>query len=308
VLTVEPDDDAATLVGRHLAPDLTLHPSRVDVGMVHRRIGELDVHLVVNTGPHRRTQRVVPRDGHRRIEVWDPKDGTVASVAGDPGPNGVEVALAPYQALVLVGHDGEPSVVEGPSGESASRPRRRTLDTGWRLVRPDGTDLGDVSLPHRWEDDPRIGPDFSGTLAYVATISVPPQADTIRLDLGEGRPADDSGVGPARGIEGHSYRVQLIPPVGEIVRVLVDDVPVATLWAPPYACDLTAQLGGKDSAALRLEVSNTTANALAADATVEGWVADAERWHGRRFRMQALERGREGLSSGLLTVPELSLG
>ena len=53
VLTVDADDDAATLVGRHLAPDLTLHPNRADVGTVHRRIGDLDVHLVVNTGPHR---------------------------------------------------------------------------------------------------------------------------------------------------------------------------------------------------------------------------------------------------------------
>ena len=55
-------------------------------------------------------------------------------------------------------------------------------------------------------------------------------------------------------------------------------------------------------------MSNTTANALAADATVDGWVADAERWHGRRFRMQALDRAREGLSSGLLTVPEIVIG
>ena len=55
-------------------------------------------------------------------------------------------------------------------------------------------------------------------------------------------------------------------------------------------------------------MSNTTANALAADDTVDRWVADAERWHGRRFRMQALERVREGLASGLLTVPEIVLG
>ena len=122
-----------------------------------------------------------------------------------------------------------------------------------------------MSLPHRWEDDPRIGPDFSGTLAYVTTISIPPQAGRIRLDLGEGRPADDGGAGREQGIEGHSYRVQLVPPVGEVVRVLVDDVAVATLWAPPYVCDLTDQLRGNGRATLRLEVSNTTANALAAD-------------------------------------------
>ena len=308
VLTVDGDDDAASLVGRHLAPDLRLHPNRADVGMVHRRIDDLDVHLVVNTGPHRRTQRVVPRDAHRRLEVWDPKDGAVVAVTSDPGPNGIEVVLAPYQALVLVGHDGDPSVIEGPSADSTTRPERRALDAGWRLVRPDGSDLGEVSLPHRWEDDPRIGPDFSGTLAYVTTISIPAHAGPIRLDLGEGRPADDRGSGRERGIEGHSYRVQLVPPVGEVVRVLVDGVVSATLWAPPYTCDLTDQLRDQGAVTLRLEVSNTTANALAADETVARWVADAERWHGRRFRMQALDRVREGLASGLLTVPEIVLG
>ena len=94
MLTVDGDDDAATLVGRHLAPDLTLRPARTDVGMVHRRIGDLDVHLVVNTGPHRRTQRVVPRTAHSRIEVWDPQDGAVVSVAAEPGASGIEVTLA----------------------------------------------------------------------------------------------------------------------------------------------------------------------------------------------------------------------
>ena len=98
--------------------------------------------------------------------------------------------------------------------------------------------------------------------------------------------------------------MRLVPPVGEVVRVLVDGAPVAMLWAPPYACDLPDSARGT-TVTLQLEVSNTTANALAADPTVARWVGDAERWHGRRFRMQALDRVREGLSSGLLTVPEL---
>jgi hypothetical protein len=247
----------------------------------------------------------------------------VLDAVTDPGGHGVEVVLAPYQAVVLVGHDdlgghadrGGHERVGGHDGVSvgagpvsrAEEPtvERARLDDGWRLRGLDGTDLGEVLLPHRWEDDPRIGPDHSGTLAYETTVAVPTDAGPIRLDLGEGRPAQDSGAGRESGIEGHSYRVRLVPPVGEVVRVLVDDVPVATLWAPPYVCDLTEHLRDATTVTLRLEVSNTTANALAADQTVTGWVADAERWHGRRFRMQALDRVREGLSSGLLTVPEL---
>ena len=114
--------------------------------------------------------------------------------------------------------------------------------------------------------------------------------------------------GTARGAIAGQMTLQgeLLPSVGEVVRVLVDNDPVTTLWAPPYSCDLIEQLSDKGVATLRLEVSNPTANALAADHAVAGWVADAERWHGRRFRMQALGRVGEGLASGLLTVPELS--
>ncbi len=235
VITVTPDDDAAAAVGRHLAPDLTLHPARTDVGMVHRRIGDLDVHLVVNTGPHSRRQRALPRSLHRHLEVWDPVDGRVLDAVTDPGGHGVEIVLAPYQAVVLVGHDDlvghdelgghdevSPSAVPVSRADDATAERTR-LDAGWRLLRPDGTDLGEVSLPHRWEDDPRVGPDHSGTLAYETTIAAPADAGPIRLDLGEGLAAQDSGAGRESGIEGHSYRVRLAPPVGEVVRVLVDE-------------------------------------------------------------------------------------
>jgi hypothetical protein len=302
VITVGPDDDAATLVSQSVAPDLLLHPARADVGMVHRRIGEVDVHLVVNTGPQTRSQRIIPRTRRGALEVWDAADGAVVA-AHTLGEHGAEVTLLPYQALVLVSHD---EAVPTVATESPGANRER-LAAGWRLHAPDGTDLGAVDLPHRWEDDPRVGPDFSGTIAYVTTVAVPADGTRTRLDLGSGRPVGDAGAGREAGIEGHSYRVALVPPVGEVVRVIVDDEPVAVLWAPPYACDLTEHFRGKHTATLRLEVSNTTANALAADPTVGGWVADAERWHGRRFRMQALDRVRDGLSSGPHEVPELVL-
>lgn len=302
VLAVAPDDDAATLVGRVLAPDLTLRPARTDVGAVHRRIGAVDAYLVVNTGPHSRTQQVIPRAGRRSLEVWDATDGSMR--AATAGEDGVELTLAPYQALVLVAHDQDPARLPAPPGPTRVRP----LADGWRLEAADGTDLGPVRLPHRWEDDERVGPDFSGTLAYVTSIQVPPDATTLRLDLGMGEPATPSGSGRESGIEGRSYRVDLEPPVGEVARVLVDDEPVAVLWASPYACDLSSGPAGKRRITLRLEVSNTTANALAADESIAAWVADAERWHGRRFGMQALDRARDGLSSGLLAVPELRTG
>ncbi|HEU5485965.1 MAG TPA: glycosyl hydrolase [Microlunatus sp.] len=301
VETVGPDDDAAALVRRSLPPDLALDPAGSDVGMVHRRIGGVDAYLVVNTGPLSLRHRVVPRTTRRRLEVWDAVDGSTVQVS-DSGR--VELTLEPYQSLVVLAHDEE-----GSPEPRAGRPvggSTQPVTGPWHLHAADGRDLGPVALPHRWEEDARVGPDFSGTLGYRTDISAVPADGDVWLDLGEGT-VSPPGPGGETGIEGHSYRVRLTPPVGEVVRVVVDDVPVAMLWAPPYTCELTGQLVGKRSATLRLEVSNTTANALAADDTVADWVADAERWHGRRFRMQALDRAREGLSSGLFTVPVLRI-
>lgn len=288
VITVHPGEDAAAAVAETLAPDMALDPPQSEIGTVHRRIGDLDAYLLVNTGPHVATMRVTPRADHRSLEQWDAATGELVG-------SGAEVTLLPYQAFILVAHDGEvPTPPAGPpqppiaSHAEASRP---LID--WSLVLPDGS-RHPVQLPHRWEDDSRIGRDFSGTIAYETELG-----GAGRLDLGAGAPIPPRPVGES-GIEGHSYRVAYAPPVGEVVRVLVDGEPVATLWAPPYACALPT------GRRLRLEVSNTTANALAADETVAGWVADAERWHGRRFRMQALDRVRDGLTSGLFEVPTLT--
>ena len=214
--------------------------------MVHRRIGDLDVHLVVNTGPHRRTQRVVPRDTRSRLEVWDParrrrrrrdqrprteRDRGRARAVPGAGPG--RPRRRPVDGRATERGGSEPTGTPSARRRLATRPPRR-------------------HRPGRGVAPPPLGgrpADRAGLLRHAGLRHhdhrIPPHAGPIRLDLGEGRPADDGGAGRERGIEGHSYRVQLVPPVGEVVRVLVDGVVSATLWAPPYTCDLTDQLHGR---------------------------------------------------------------
>jgi hypothetical protein len=71
---------------------------------------------------------------------------------------------------------------------------------------------------------------------------------------------------------------------------------------PPYRLDITcaARSGWNE---IEITVSNTAANALAADQHVIELAAQSEARYGRRFRMQYMDRAMASVRSGLLSVP-----
>jgi len=309
------------------APDVTLLPATPDIGAVHRSVGDVDVWFVANTGPEVREVRVVVRQTHPTLEVWDPVSGAISP--GSAGSEGIALELHPYQGLLLIGHDepadlaadrsaalaaelapGDLATADLSRAAGTTRPERMTpipaALTDWRLHDATGSDLGPVELPHRWEDDSRIGPQFSGTMSYVATVRELPSTGRLGLDFGPGS-LDDVRVS-TNGMEGRSYQAKVVPPVREVVEVLVDGRSTGVVWDAPWRLEL-GSAGSEVSvgSTLTLRVSNTTSNALAADTTVADWAARSERLHGRRFRMQALDRVLDGVSSGLVCVPELAV-
>jgi hypothetical protein len=276
-------------------PDLTLSPPADDVGAVHRRLAHADVWFVANAGPYERELTVEVAGGRSSIERWDLADGTCGPV--EVGASGILLALAPYEGAVLVAHDEPIEVEPSPVGPAASEVPLE----GWWLQSAEGEDLGPVELPHRWEDDPRIGPAFSGTMRYTSRVSAAGAAPARWLDFGPGTPEEAEVALGA--MEVGVYRARIAPPIREVAEVLVDGAPVGVVWDAPWRIDLGAAV--RPGSVLELRVSNTTANALAADTTIAGWAAEAERLHGRRFRMQALDRTLDGVSSGLTCVPVL---
>ncbi|HET9647971.1 MAG TPA: glycosyl hydrolase [Microlunatus sp.] len=276
--------------------DVTLTPATPDVGVVHRCTGDADLWFVVNTGPHIRNVSVALRDARRVLERWDLHSGAVATC--DAGPEGVAVSLAPYEGVLLVGHDG-PTLVD-PAGAPSEPSVEPPALCRWRLQSESGADLGPVELPHRWEDDSRIGPAFSGTVSYVAEVGPSPGIGPLVLDFGDGVPDEADVVIGA--MEVGVYRARISPPVREVVEVLVDGRTAGVVWDAPWRIELGEVSPG---GTVTLRVGNTTANALSVDPTVQEWAAASERLHGRRFRMQALDRARDGISSGLSCVPVL---
>lgn len=159
-----------------------------------------------------------------------------------------------------------------------------------------------------WEGDP-LRRDFSGAASYLATFLVPTdgQDGQVLLDFGAAVPAVDHQSSTGAG-GGRSYRAPVTGPVREIAQVFVNGIDCRVVWGPPYEVEVTeAVTRGRNE--LQLVVANTGAGALAAGiGSVIELVAGVEQPYGRRFEMQELDRAREGIVSGLVTVPSVVVG
>ncbi|MBO0812299.1 MAG: hypothetical protein J2P23_09675, partial [Microlunatus sp.] len=291
-----------------VAPDLQIFPATGDIGSVHRRLDQADIHLVINTGPQQRRLHATPRTGRASYEVWDADTAKIiaAGAAGAPIP----LELAAYQAAVIVLHDSPtPELADGPPPATTASPSTSaglggSIELRSWTVRSGFEPSVEVELPHRWEDDPaRLN--FSGTVSYLTTLDLDQSftSGRVLIDFGAATPVD-AGSTERDGVRGNSYRVQLTPPVREVVQVIVNQTPCGVVWAPPYVLDVSGPLR-PGSNTIELLVSNTAANALAADTAIHQLVQQSRRHYGRRFVMQDLDRAMDGVSSGLLCVPVL---
>ncbi len=303
---ISTDDQLGSTLRSALSPDLGIKPPSPDIGFVHRRTSETDIYLVVNTGPERQPVGLTPRIARDHWQRWDPDTGAV--IGYGPTVAAVAVCLEAYQATVLVFSDDD-----HPAMDRDEPPRRRLpLASGW-TVRFGDEDPQPVSLPHRWEDEPARR-HHSGSAVYATTFTLPDSdtadADTaavgpIMIDLGDFTPGADRGSAQD-GMVGPSYRVASGAPVGEVARVELNGVDCGVVWAPPYRLELTGGRAGVNE--LTVEVFNTAANALAVEDHIGRLAAESEARYGRRFRMQQLDRAMDGVSSGLLVVPEILIG
>ena len=122
VVGVEALADALTAA---VDPDLEITPRTADIGFVHRRSAGADIYFIANTGPQHRTFRITARGNSSGYEEWDATSGQV--VRAGTAADGIEVALHPYQATVIIMIDGEPA---RPGGAvPAARPDRSRAES-----------------------------------------------------------------------------------------------------------------------------------------------------------------------------------
>ena len=303
-------DLSSTLLAA-VGADLEVTPATPAIGVLHRCVGELDVYFVATTGPQGWKGVVRPRRGGS-VEVWDPMSAERVG-SGEVG-DGVPLALGAYEAVVLVvsvlpspstgSGDGSTGSGDGSTG-SGGGPSTGSgvVEVGPWTVAYGSEVAASVALPHRWEDDPARR-HWSGTATYSTSFSLDAAAE-VTLVFGDATPKD-AGSTEARGMVGHSFRAEVDTPVGEVAEVFVDDARTGVVWCPPYVLGLGRLDAGQHS--LTVKVSNTLANAVAADESTAVLVEQVEVMYGRRFRMQDLELADATVSSGLLAVPRLVAG
>jgi hypothetical protein len=284
-----------------IGPDLAISPPTPDIGFVHRRCRDVDLYVVANTGAQRRGFAVSGRGSAANYAEWDPASGQVRRTAS--GCDSYPVTLHPYQATVIVRTEHEGAGPDGPALPEPSRWLR--LDKPWQVAFAAGPPRP-VRLPHVWEEEPDRRY-FSGAATYTTTFELDVLADVahVLLVFGDGRAAE-AGAPDATGLVGRSFRASVRAPVGEIAQVRLNGVACGVVWAPPYELDVSAAArGGRNH--IEITVSNTAANALAADGQIGQLTADSDARYGRRFRMQELDRAMATVRSGLLSVPRIGL-
>ncbi len=295
--------DLGEVLSAAAVPGVRIDSPNPQIGVTHRRTPEVDIYLVINTGPSTDTVTVSPRTHRSRYEEWDAESGGV--VRSGPSGAGVDVTLHAYQGTVIVLSDEQPELPDvGPDDFQAGWLRRIPLEDGWQVRFADQNSSVEVELPHVWEDDPERRP-FSGSATYRRTVDLPDLGPLPQVVLAFGdAPATVLGEAEPEEMRGHSYRAEIDPPVGVIAEVRVNDADCGMAWAPPYEVDVGHALQPGLNR-VEIVVRNTAANALAHDEHVASMVAESERRYGRRFRMQELELAMDGVRSGLLAVPSL---
>ncbi|WP_219417402.1 glycosyl hydrolase [Pseudonocardia nigra] len=300
-IAVDDVDALLPALGALVSPDAPTSPATPDVGVVHRRAGDVDVYFVANTGPHPQSFTLRPRDDAAAFERWDARTGRAHRVEVAGG--GVPLDLQPYEAAVVV-------ALPTPDDDVPAAPPVRPADTmelagPWTVAYADSPlARGEVALPHRWEDDPGRA-DCSGAATYETTVTVDGDRldGRIVLDFGPAR-ADAHDVRGESGLRGASYRAEVTAPVGEVAQVVVNGVGYGCAWAPPYAVDVTdAVRAGENTVAVR--VLNTGLGALRANTELAATVDAATATYGKRFTMQDLGLAHRPTVSGLRSVPSL---
>jgi hypothetical protein len=213
----------------------TLEVEGPEVLRIGRRVAGNDVVFLANPRPEVCSLTVRTTSGHS-LMAWDPVSlrRHPLSVA-DPDPSGRTFQLdLPATGSIVLLEDGASEPVERVVDEIV-------LDGEWELTLPGVGASGLPDGPRPWTE---LGPAparFAGTGRYTTALTL------------------DAGSLEGRGADLH------LCDVGDVARVLVNDVDCGIAWTGPYRVEVTAALRPGPNL-VRIDVANAWMNRLIAEA------------------------------------------
>ena len=295
---VPPATLPATLRAR-LTPDVRLTPESGDVGHHHRRVGDVDVYFLANTGNTPRKGALTVR-ATGRAEWWDPLSGTTRPApvtAAGAETMTLDLDLEAFGSMVLMVARG-PAPRPAPAAAPASLPVRADLAGPWTLSFADpGLKPRPLRAPAPWDADEETRY-YSGVATYETTFAVDalPRGARVSLDFGEGKPlpADERGPG---------MRAWMDAPIRDAATVTINGQPAGSIWCPPWRLDVTAHVRpGANTLAVR--VGNTQMNHMAGRPLPDYRLLILR--YGDRFQPQTMDQVRV-LPSGLVGPVRLEI-
>jgi len=231
---------AQALNQMQLPPDVKATPLR----WLHRHADVADWYMVCPQKEQAFSGEVSFRQTGK-VEIWNPMNGSVTPIASQPDGDYSRINFNLQRGemlFVIFRHDQAPQptpTYESSIAEATFSPWQLTFPEGWGI-----TETLTLNELQAWKDLPLTdeGKAFSGTATYKSVIKLKSKEKDHRYILNLGR-------------------------VEEIAVVSLNGHVVDTLWAEPYATDLTPYLRrGKNR--ISVEVTSTWFNRLAYDASL----------------------------------------
>ena len=301
-LFVEDESQFGSALARKLTPDVTITPASPEIGFIHRRTRDAEVYFLANTSNRSEKVKVAFRVAGMQAETWDPMTGRAGPAdVIEKGPRATTVSLAmePYgSTLIVFTNRVLPASPKVPP--VAVVPGPVDLSAGWTVrFGKDGRTVVMDKLAS-WTEDPATK-EFSGVAIYEKIVSVAPEmlneGLSLSLHFGQASIPRDARGGMQR------FAAALEAPVREAAVVYINERRAGSVWAPPYAVDVTGQLRPGENG-IRIEVANLAVNYMVAHGYPNYNLQGVRQQFGNRFDPQDLNR-LQTLPSGLLGPIEL---
>jgi len=275
---------------RALPPDVEASGQTAGLGFLHRKLAEMDLYFVANTGNRPIDASIRFRSNRAAVQSWNPDSGRIVESFPRKEGQGIPLALAPYESRVFVLADKVESGKESAdrlAANSANNPGEQLADlsTGWQVRFTDSAVPLDLAKLASWTEIP--GKQFySGEAVYTRSFvleagQASKAGSTLSLDFGAGTPFEDPRRPGANGM-----MALLDPPIREAAVVFVNGQRAGSLWHPPYRIGISGLVHPGENR-IEVHVYNTAINLLAGQPPRDYAALRAR--YGRRFDPQDMD-------------------